>query len=45
MALGKNSQSDDESWLESKIEARVTTKIDKKLEQSQGFIQDMITQA
>ena len=45
MALGNNSQSDDETWLESKIEARVTTKIDKKLEHSHGFIQDLITQA
>jgi hypothetical protein len=44
MALGNNSRSDDETWLESKIEARVA-KIDKKLEHSHGFIQDLITQA
>jgi hypothetical protein len=44
MALGNNSRSDDETWLESKIEARVA-KIDKKLEHSHEFIQDLITQA
>jgi hypothetical protein len=44
MALGNNSQIDDETRFESKIEARLTAQIDKKLEQIQGFIQDSITQ-